>query len=526
MQIVSFDFLALAAAVTALYFVLPKRFQWIVVLCGSAVFYCSYGVKYILLILISSFVSWLAALRLQSVSKLSGIAVPALEGDAKKGARAELLSIRRFICGAAVVCVVGIWVVLKYSNFFIENFNAVAGKINAAWEVPLRSWVLPLGISYYTFHIVGYVVDVYRGKYPAERNFAKYLAFVMFFPHIVQGPFSRYDSLGKTLFEEHGFSYDRLCQGCARILWGVFKKLIVADKLSVAVSGILDNYGSYPGAYSLFAVFAYSIQIYADFSGYMDIMCGLSHILGISLEENFRQPFFAKTVDEFWRRWHITLGAWAKDYVFYPVSMGKFAQKLGRSARKKWGAKMGKLVPGYFALIFVWTATGLWHGASWTYIVWGYLSLFSIMSTMQLSDFYEKAKAKCHINSDSFGWKAFCIVRTFILLSFFRFFTTQPTLTAALSTLKHVFTELHPGSFLYPNALFVGMSTADQHAAIFGAVIMFVVDLLNEKGKWDAFKEKCPVVLRDVWYAVMVILMLLLTTVNSDILGGFIYANF
>ncbi len=526
MQIVSFDFLLLAAAVTALYFILPKRFQWIVVLCGSVVFYCSYGVKYIIFILFTSFISWLAALRLQSVSKLSGIAVPALEGDVKKDARAELNKIKRFICGAAVVCAVGIWVILKYSNFFIENFNAVAGKINAAWEVPLQSWVLPLGISFYTFHIVGYVADVYRGKYSAERNFAKYLAFVMFFPHIVQGPFSRYDTLGKSLFEEHGFSYDRLCQGCARILWGVFKKLVIADKLSVAVSGILDNYGTYPGAFSLFAVFAYNIELYADFSGYMDIMCGLSHIWGVSLAENFRQPYFSKTIDEFWRRWHITLGAWFKDYIFFPISMSRFAQKLGRSARKKWGAKMGKLVPGYFALIFVWTVTGLWHGASWTYLVWGYLNMFAIMSTMQLSDFYEKVKAKCHINSDSFVWKAFCIVRTFILVSFFRFFSLQPTLTDALSTLKHVFTELHPGSFLYPSSFFVGMPGADRHAAIFGAVIMFIVDLLNETGKWEAFKEKCPVILRDVGYAAMVILMLLLTTATADITGGFIYANF
>ncbi len=526
MQIVSFEFLLFAAAVTALYFILPKRFQWAVILCGSVVFYAAAGMKYLFYILFMSFVSYAAALRLESTARLSGIAMPALTGEAKTEARAQLLYIKKFICAAAIVCVVGAWVILKYSNFFIENFNALAGRINAAWAIPAAAWVLPLGVSFYTFHIVGYVVDVYRGKYPAERNFAKYLTFVTFFPHIVQGPFSRFDSLGKTLFERHEFSYERLCEGCARILWGVFKKLIVADKLAVAVNMILGNYESYPGAFSIFAVFAYCIELYADFSGYMDIMCGLSHIWGVVLAENFRQPYFAKTIDEFWRRWHITLGAWFKDYVFYPVSMGKTGQKLGRAARKKWGAKMGKLVPGYFALIFVWTATGLWHGANWTYLVWGYLNLLVIMSTMQLTDFYEKLKAKCRINSDSLPWKAFCVLRTFVLVSFFRFFSTQPTLEIAFSTLRHAFFELHPGSFMYPAAFFVGMTSADRYAAVLGIAIMFAVDLLCECGKWNTVKEKCPVILKNVCYASMVILMLLLASGKADISGGFIYANF
>lgn len=211
--------------------------------------------------------------------------------------------------------------------------------------------------------------------------------------------------------------------------------------------------------------------------------------------------------------------------MFFPASMGKTGQKLGRTARKKWGAKMGKLVPGYFALFFVWTATGLWHGANWTYLAWGYLNMLAIMSTMQLTDFYGKLKVKCRINSDYPAWKVFCVLRTFVLASLFRFFSTQPTLEIALSTLRHALFELHPGSFLYPSAFFLGISTADRHAAVSGTLIMLTVDMLCECGKWNAVKENCPVILKNVCYAAMIIRMLLVSG-KADIVGGFMYANF
>jgi len=249
-------------------------------------------------------------------------------------------------------------------------------------------------MSFYTFHSVGYLMDVYRSKYPAEHNFCKYFTFISYFPHLLQGPFSRFDGLGKSIFEMHSFSYDRLCEGCARIVWGFFKKVVIADQLGVVVSAITQHYTNYTGTHIFMSIIFYGIQLYADFSGYMDIMCGFSHILGIKLSENFEQPYFARTIDDFWRRWHITLGHWFRDYVFYPVSMGKVAQQIGRRARGKWGPKMGKLVPGYYALIFVWTATGLWHGASWTFLIWGWLNMLVIMSTMQLDDWYTKIKTK------------------------------------------------------------------------------------------------------------------------------------
>ena len=526
MSIVTFQFWNFVIIITVIYFLLPKKWQWLVILCGNIIFYASVGVKYIGMIGVMSLVSYLAAIKLEESSNVAQKVLPMLDDEGKKELKKSILSIRQYICAIAIILVAGVWGILKYSNFFIRNYNSIVTWINESWKVSEVAWILPLGISFYIFHIIGYVVDVYRGKYPAERNFAKYFTFVTYFPHMIQGPFSRFDLLGKSILHQHTFSYDRLCNGCARILWGLFKKLLVADKLGVVVNTIFNDYTSYSGIYIIFAIFSYCIELYADFSGYMDMVCGLSSIWGIELSENFRRPYFAKTIDEFWRRWHITLGAWFKDYVFYPVSMGKIGQKLGKLARKKWGARVGKLVPGYFALIFVWTATGLWHGASWSYLVWGYLNLLVIMSTMQLADFYEKLKKKCHIKNENIIWRFFCIIRTFTLVCFFRFFSTQPSLREALSTLKHTFMNLTIGEDFSLVNLFVGMESKDIWTVIFGTTLLIGVDVLQELEVWEKIKKGCPMLIRNIVFASIIMLIVLLSGGSSDLTGGFMYANF
>ncbi len=349
MSIVSPEFWLFACVFTLLYFLIPKKekVQWVIVLCGNLFFYYFAGIGCLLLMLASSLVCWAVARRLDTVSAVSALAMTGItDREEKASLKKSILSLRKFICAVAVVAVCGVWVALKYSNFFIGIFNSLISIFSQEWKLPLTSWILPLGISFYTFHLIGYVVDVYRGKYPAEKNFARFFTFVSFFPHLIQGPFSRFNEVGKSILEPHRFSYDRLSEGCARILWGLFKKLVIADKLSIAVNLVLGNYQDYSGLHIFLAMIGYCVELYADFSGYMDIVCGLSRVWGIELPENFRQPYFARSVDEFWRRWHITLGAWFKDYVFYPFSMGKAGHKLGRSARKKRGARMGTLIPG------------------------------------------------------------------------------------------------------------------------------------------------------------------------------------
>ena len=527
MSIVSLHFWIFACAVTLLYFAVPKKWQWVAVLCGNIYFYANAGIRYLLLLAGTSLIAYAAALKLDKASAAGSKALPAISSAEDKAAvKASLTSVRKFILGVAIVSAGGVWAVLKYADFFISNYNGIAGWINAAWQLPKVSWVLPLGISFYTFHIIGYVVDVYRGKYPAERNFARFFTFVSFFPHMIQGPFTRYNQLGKSIMQEHRFSYDRLSEACPRILWGLFKKLVIADKLNIMVQLVFGNYQAYSGIHILFAMAMYCIQLYADFSGYMDIVCGLSHIWGIDLPENFKQPYFSRSIDEFWRRWHITLGAWFKDYIFYPVSMSRSGQQLGRSARKKWGARMGKLVPGYLALLCVWTATGLWHGASWSFLFWGWLNMLAILSSMQFGPFYDRVKKKCHINPDGTGWQVFSVIRTFLLVCFFRFFSALPSASAAVSTLGHAFSHLNFQGIVSVPALFTGLRTGEILGVAAGILFLLVYDILQETKVWDKAAPRCPIILKSLFYAVLIIMIILLTGGSSDLAGGFMYANF
>ena len=499
MSILSLVFLFFVSGTILLYFCVPKRWQWIVLFIANILFYLSFGIQYIGYILFTSIVTYLAALKLDRVSKEGKEAVAAAPQDQKKSVREKILGYKNRICNFAIILSVGIWVIIKYGNFIIDNVNAALNILNVSWAAEHVPFIVPLGMSFYTFHAVGYLLDVYRAKYPPERSFTRYFTFVSFFPHLLQGPFSRFDELGRSLFEEHSFSYDRFCDGCARIAWGFFKKVVVADQLGVTVTTIFQHYGSYTGTHIFMSIFFYGIQLYADFSGYMDIMCGISHIMGIKLPENFQQPYFARTIDDFWRRWHITLGRWFRDYVFYPVSMGKFAQQIGRSARKKWGPKMGKLIPGYYALIFVWTATGLWHGASWTFLIWGWMNLFVITSTMQLDDWYTKIKARLHINDKGKPWILFCILRTFLLVCFFRFFSTADSVRRVYYMLKYAVTHLDI-STLFSSSLFVGMKRENMTAVLIGMALILAVDIMKENDCWESFKAKCPMLLRNFAY--------------------------
>ncbi len=408
----------------------------------------------------------------------------------------------------------------------IVNVNKLLNILQIKYQDYSFHMVLSLGMSFYTFYAIGYLVDVYRGKYPAERNFGKYLTFLTFFLHIVQGPFSRYDELGKSLFQKHSFTYMRLCTGCSRILWGITKKTVIADKIDIVITTIFSYYDEYSGIYIFFALACYSIRLYADFSGYMDIVCGFSYILDIELKENFRQPYFAKSVDEFWRRWHITLGAWFKDYVFYPISMGKISQKIGKWSRNTWGFAIGKLIPGYLALIGVWTLTGLWHGANWGYLIWGYLNMIAILFSMQFSGYSRRIQQKMHLNTDSFFWKLFCMLKTFVFLSLFRLFAMTDNVHTAILMLNHIL--LYPGFSILksPEALFVGMRYIEIFVFLFGVAAMFVIDILKEMGKWEKVKNKCPMLLKNLIYTVLILSIILFAGESNDLIGRFMYANF
>lgn len=519
-----FDFLLIV-----LYFTIQKQWQWVLLLAMNIIFYSYFGgVKAAFYILFIAFITFFAAIKIQNIGTMGKELLSVVNEEREKRlVRQNIFAINKLLCTLAIILGMGIWFILKYSDFLINNLNGILELFCINRQINSVSMILPLGMSFYTFHAIGYLLDVYRNKYPAERKFLHYLTFITYFAHIVQGPFSRYDRLGKDIFQKHSFSYERMCKGCSRILWGIVKKVVIADKIGPVVTDIFTNYLDYSGAHIIFAMFCYSIQLYADFSGYMDIVCGISRILGINLAENFRQPYFAKTIDEFWRRWHITLGTWFKDYMFYPISMGKTAQKIGKWARKtRGGAKAGRVLPGYFALFFVWTATGLWHGAGWGYLIWGYLNLCAMLSAKHFEHVYAEIKKRLHINNNAFLWQTFCMVRTFLVVCFFRLFTMTDKLENVFSIMRFAVLEVHLEILKFPGNLFIGMRSSEKYVFILGVALMLMIDVLAEVEQWENLKEKCPMLLRNLIYTGLIFSIILFGGGSNDLVGGFMYANF
>ena len=524
MSITSKDYVAFLTGVTAVYFILPKKMQWLVLLAASMGFYVLSGVKGTAFILITALITYFAAIAMEKANARSKDALAQLKDrDAKAAERERVRKEKKRLFVLVCLVIFGIWVVVKYSPMLLQTVHALAPSLNLrAANRRVESFIVPLGISFYTFTAAGYVIDVSRKKYPAERNFLKYLLFVSFFPHIIQGPFSRFDRLGKTLFAEHSFDYDRMARGARRILFGYFEKLLVADILSPTVTAVMASPEQYQGVYLFVAVIAYGIQLYADFAGYMNIMCGFCQVLGVELEENFRQPYFSVSIQNYWTRWHMTLGHWYSDYIFYPCSMGKTAQKIGRNARQKFGPRMGKLLPSYFAMIFVWTLTGLWHGASWTFVVWGWLNFAIIVFSMQMEPVYTRMKEALHINDASRWWKVVMIIRTFLLVSLLRIFYCSQTVSGAIRYIGLMFRP-NWGLLAHPADLLMTVC-ADTPARLFyvavGVLAVFGVDLVKE----NEYERPVPWIIRGLVYGLM--LCLIIMGAGRGSVGGFMYAQF
>ena len=291
--------------------------------------------------------------------------------EEKKDFKKNIVRKKKKIVLAMVLIAFGMLGIMKYTNFMLGNIDAVLRLFGSGKQIGVLNLTLPLGISFYTFQSISYVVDVYRGKHKAQGNFFKHALFVSFFPQLLQGPIGRYERLGSQLYEGHSYNLKELQFGVQRILWGFFKKMVLADRVNAAVLLIFHNYWNYGGWYNVLGVLLYSIQLYADFSGGIDIVIGIAQMFGITMDENFRQPYFSRSISEFWRRWHITLGTWMKDYIFYPFSLSKSMAKFGKWSKKKFGNNVGKLLPVGLADILVFFVVGVWHGAAWKYIMYG-----------------------------------------------------------------------------------------------------------------------------------------------------------
>lgn len=522
MNITSINFFVFLVLLTGIYFTVATRYQWCVLLIASAYFYWSSSKRMSIYILLTIVSVYLCGLWIGQLNKRQREGINKNPAEKKKIRKKYKVAKRK---GLAIFSAfnLGILLFLKYYNFIGENISSLSQNIGGNYIFTAKQLIVPLGISFYTLQAIGYLFDLYRDKMQPESNILHFALMVSFFPQIVQGPFNRYKDLKESLFKTHEFQYERVVFGMQRMLWGIIKKLVVADRLGLLVNPIFSNYDFYSGTQIFIGSVAYTIQIYADFTGYMDIMCGLCEILDIKMLENFNRPYFSKSVAEFWRRWHITLGAWFREYMFYPISMSKPANNLSKYARNVFGAKFGKLCSSYIALIFVWICTGLWHGANWTYVAWAIVNVIFILTSMQLEDFYAACRVRLKIREEAMWWKIFQVTRTFLLVCLMRIFSRASDIYASIAMYGKLFTDFQPGNLFQISTYEVGIGKYDIAILALFIALMFNVSMLQRHTRVREWIAQRNLIVRYCIYLSACFSAILFAVTTG---GGFLYAVF
>lgn len=402
----SFSYAVFVPIIFIIYWFMPHRFRWVLLLAASYYFYMSWNPKYIILILATTFISY-----------ITGIVIEQTENKLQK---------KVYLVLSVIFCM-GILFIFKYFNFFIENLSSVLDIFTIKMHPITLKLLLPVGISFYTFQTMSYVIDVYRGDVQAEKHFGYYAAFISFFPQLVAGPIERTSNLLPQIKREQKFSEQKAFDGLKLMLWGYYKKLVVADTLAPYVDKVYNQLELYQGFSLMIVVFFFSLQIYCDFSGYSDIAIGTARLFGIDLIKNFDAPYFSKSVKEFWRRWHISLSSWFRDYLYIPLG----------------GNRFGTVRTGMNKLI-VFFATGFWHGANVTFILWGlFHGLFSVLEQANIIP-VEKMRGKGigHIYTMFLVTIGFVLFRsenlTQAMMMFTKMFTFSPFLLENTIFLKEL----------------------------------------------------------------------------------------
>ncbi|HOA84604.1 MAG TPA: MBOAT family O-acyltransferase [Bacillota bacterium] len=484
MLFTSYEFLLFAGMLLVLYYTLPKKTQWMLLTLASYIFYGLSGPGYLIFILITTTSAYLTALFIDRNTETEVRFLEAnrdkLTKDQRKKYREGQKKRRFFVLIAGLVVGFGLLAVMKYTAFAVTNINFVLHKFGAE-GLNIPNILLPLGISFYTFQTMGYLIDVYRGTVRAERNPAKLALFVSFFPQLIQGPISRFGDLHGQLISGHDFDSKNLVRGLWRMLWGYFKKLVIADRILVAVNELIDKPAEYRGVYVVLLILFYSIQIYADFTGGIDITIGLAEALGIRLAENFNRPFSSKSTKEYWRRWHITMGTWFTDYVFYPLSVSRPMQRLSKFCRRKLGNSLGKRIPVYLASIITWFLTGLWHGAGWNFIVWGLLNCLVILVSQELQPLYDGFHKAAPRLTASRGYSAFMAARTFWLMGAIRILDCYRNVPLTFRMFGSIFTTPNWGELAGVATGALGLGIHDYVVVLSGCLLVWAVSRLNGK---------------------------------------------
>lgn len=491
------------------YFLFPvKKYKWTVLLAASMFFYAVAGYKYAAFILITSLSTYFIALWLErmtaSSKKLLKEKKKEWSREEKKKYKNRLKVQKRLVMTLALVINFGILAFLKYYNFFAGSLNDIMGNFGFDFSAPTLKLFLPLGISFYTFQSMGYIIDVYREKTETQKNPLKLLLFVSFFPQIVQGPISIYDQLAHQLYEPHEFDFTRVKHGMELILWGFAKKLIIADRAVIAINTVQNDYGSYNGTTLTFIILLYALQLYADFSGGIDISRGVAQIFGIDMIDNFKRPYFSKSINEYWRRWHISLGAWLKNYLFYPIAMSNVfltaskKMKGTRFGKTAAGAHISKVLPTSVASLIVFLVVGIWHGADWKYVAFGVWNGMIIMLSILLQPVFDLIIAKLHIRRESWWYSLFQMFRTFIVVLVGYVFDVAPSFGDGMNTIGKFFSNQNFSTALSQIET-LGLWKKDYFVILLGAVTILIASIIQERHKDTNLRtvlDKKPFILR------------------------------
>lgn len=449
----SLQFLAFFPVVVLIYFIVPRKIKNMWLLAASYYFYMCWNAKYALLLLFSTVITYISGLLMEKVKQNNW-------GMLRK------IKYKKIIVGISFGLNLAVLFYYKYINFALNTLSQILRVVHIELNIPAFDIVLPVGISFYTFQALSYTMDVYRDEIYAERKFFRYALFVSFFPQLVAGPIERSKNLLRQLSEPKEFDADRARVGCFLILWGYFLKLVIADRCAVLVNTVYGDYASYHGFQLITANVLFAFQIYCDFMGYSVIAKGAAKILGYELMDNFSQPYLACSIKDFWRRWHISLSSWLRDYLYIPLG----------------GSRKTKAIK-YRNLLLTFLVSGLWHGADFTFIFWGALhGMYQVIEEC-LSPFFVKMYEKFQVQTQSFSWKCFRVVKTFILTDIAWIFFRADTLASATNILKNSFDLSNIGLVLNGGFYQMGLDERNMSILLLGLSILVIYGLMKVSGR-------------------------------------------
>ena len=475
MQFNSVDFMLFFPAVITVYFIIPKKVRTIWLLIASYYFYMSWNAKYALLIGGSTIITFFSSLLLSSYKK----------GNIKIKKQLTMI--------ACIIVNLGILALFKYANFAIESVNIILDALKLSVIDHKIDFILPVGISFYTFQALGYMIDVYRGDVDVEKNLVKYALFVSFFPQLVAGPIERSKNLLNQLrhIEEIKlWNARRVASGAILMVWGLFMKMVIADRVSILVDTVFNNYRMYGSTELIIAALGFSLQIYCDFGSYSMIAIGAAKIMGIELMENFNAPYFARNIKDFWRRWHISLSTWFRDYLYIPL-----------------GGNRKGTCHKYINTMIVFYVSGLWHGANWTYVIWGGIhGAYQVLGSI-LSPYKRRLITKLNVNTKCFSWRLLQTISTFFLVSFAWIFFRADSVSQAFRYIYRIITKPTPWLLFNDGMYNLGLDRTEMNILIIAVIILLLVDIIRVvKGiTLDAF-----LFTQNIWFEWVVIIGLTL----------------